>query len=245
MQICICDDDLLHSSQIEGIILNYGKKFLNISLEVEVCHSAESLLKEIDTNQTSYQILFLDIEMGKMNGIEAAAAIRKKDSAMVIIFLTSYDRYTLKSFEVKPFRYVLKPVNAEDMTRILSHAIDEVMRNNQYLFYKHHNVQYQIRFDRITAIFSEKGRMIRVRTMNENESIVFYGKIKEVETMLNPTMFVKVNSGTVINLNHVNIISGNEIDLIDGQIVTMSRSQRKAVKEAYHHFVCRKVGMNI
>ena len=245
MWIGICDDNILHSNKMEEIIIEHCKKFLNLTVDVEVFDSAETLLKEVTKHEATYPILFLDIEMSGMDGIEVAREIRKKDSDMIIIFVTSYDQYTLKSFEVKPFRYLLKPVNDENVTYILSQAIDEAMKNNQYLFYKHQNLQYQIRCDTIIVVLSENGRMIRVETVNKNTSILFYGKIKEIEKSLNPMRFVKVNPGTIINLSYINIISGNEVHLIDGQIFTISRGQKKIVKESYNDFIARKMGMNI
>ncbi len=245
MWIGICDDNRLHSGNIEAIVLKYCKKFLNLSVEIEVFDSAESLLKEIMNPSVSFQILFLDIEMQGMNGIDAAREIRKIDPNVLIIYVTSYDQYTLESFEVKPFRYLLKPINNEKLTLALFQAIDEVMNNNQYLFYKQQNMQCQINCDKIAVILSESGRMISVKTSNLNESIIFYGKIKEIEKMLNPLRFIKVNPGTIVHLNYVNIITGSEVYLTTGQVFSISRGQKKIVKEHYNNFISTRIGVNL
>ncbi len=245
MLISICDDNLIHSSMLEEIIIEYCKKFMNLSIDIDVFQSAESLLKQINTLDTSYQILFLDIEMEGMNGIEAAHQIRKIDSDILIIYVTSYDNYTLESFEVKPFRYLLKPIQEEKLTHVLSQAFDEVLKSNQYLFYKQQNMQYQISCDKIMTITSENGRMLRVCTTSNDEDILFYGKIKEIEKQLNPFRFVKANPGTIIHLNHVSIITGNEVYLTDNQIISISRGQKKVVKDTYNDFISKRVGINL
>lgn len=245
MLISICDDNLLHSSRIEKIILEHFKKFMNLSVEVNIFHSAEPLLKSLQISESSCQILFLDIEMEGMNGIEAAHNIRKFDTEIIIIYITSYDKYTLESFEVKPFRFLIKPVTKSQLTHVLSQAIYDIMNSNQYLFYKQQNTQCQIKCSKIISITSEKGRILRICTTNSDEDILFYRKIKEIQEQLNPLQFVKVNQGTIINLHHINIITRNEVHMINGQVIPISRGQKKIVKDTYSDFISQKLGLNL
>ncbi|MFD4706949.1 LytR/AlgR family response regulator transcription factor [Gottfriedia sp. NPDC058432] len=241
MKICICDDDILHSMKLEEIILDYTEKFHNLLIDIDVFSSPNSLIKRKDLGEFDYQILFLDIEMNEMNGIDVAREIRKQDRNLLIIYVTSYNKYTIESFEVSPFRYLLKPVDSKKIKHVLSIAIDEIMLNNQYLFFKLQNIQYQIKCVDIISISSENGRMIRIITCNGEKSILFYGKIKELEKKLNPLTFVKVNQGTIVNLNYIYIISGSEIYLSNNDILTISRGQKKIVKETYHEFISKKL----
>ena len=64
-----------------------------------------------------------------------------------------------------------------------------------------------------------------------------------MEKQLNPLIFVKVNQGTIVNLNFVHIITREEIRMTNGDIITISRGRKKAVKEVYSLFVKRKVGL--
>ncbi|MGF7050672.1 DNA-binding LytR/AlgR family response regulator [Paenibacillus sp. DS2015] len=240
IRICICDDEQLHSSKLEKIIMDSAGLYQNIELDIDIYGSGKSLLEALNTRNEEYQILFLDIEMGYLNGIEVAREIRKIDKNMIIIYVTSYDNYTMESFEVSPFRYILKPIQEEQISKVLLHAIDEVTRNNQYLFFKSQNLNYQIKSETILSILSEKGRIIHVITSDDEFS--FYGTIKEVEEMVDPSSFIKVNQGTILNLNYIHIISGTDVILTNKENFAISRGQRKIVKDAYNNFIKRRIG---
>ncbi|MFE4709814.1 LytR/AlgR family response regulator transcription factor [Paenibacillus sp. NPDC056722] len=240
IRICICDDDQLHSSKLEKIIMDCVSKYPNIALDIDIYGSGATLLNALHVRNEEYQILFLDIEMDSLNGIEVARKIRETDKSMIIIYVTSYAEYTMESFEVSPFRYILKPIDDENISKVLLHAVEEITRNNQYLFFKSQNLNYQIKSETILSISSLKGRIIHVVTC-DNE-FTFYGTIKDVEDMLDPLSFIKVNQGTMVNLNYIHIISGTDVILTNKEKYAISRGQKKIVKDAYNHFIKRRIG---
>lgn len=243
LRICICDDDKFYGTRLEDYIMEYISNKEGIEVDVDIYESGVTLAKQISTEQESYQILYLDIEMEGMNGIETAKLIRQIDKELVIIYVTSYEKYTLESFEVSPFRYLIKPIEKDAFHMVLEQAINEVMLKNQYLFFKAKNRQYQVKCDRIVTIMSEKGRMVEIHTSDSEDVISFYGKIKDIEKLLNPFSFVKINPGTIVNLNFVYIITNSEIKLTTNEILPISRGQKSRVKNVYNDFLKRKIGI--
>ena len=243
MKIAICDDDLNHCAILERYLLHISKKYINLIVDIDVYQSGEELLQIIESEKVRPQILFLDMEMEQMNGIETARKLRSKDRSMLIIYVTSYDKYTLGSFEVSPFRYLLKPVDFEKIEQVFSAAVDDILNNHASLFFKHNHEQIQINCEEVISIVSENGRMLRIITKEERPQNLFYAKIKDIEKQLNPFVFVKVNQGTIINLNFVHIISSDEVHMTTGEIISISRGRKKAVKEAYSLYVKRKIGI--
>lgn len=243
MKVAICDDELSCCGTLESYLLKISKKYINLAVDIDVYQSGEEMLRMVEEEEVKPQILFLDMEMAGMNGIETARKLRNKDRSMLIIYVTSYDKYTMDSFEVSPFRYLLKPVDYEKIEQVFSAAIDEILNNHASLFFKRNNEQIQVNCDKIISIVSEKGRMLRVITREAQQGNLFYAKIKDVEKQLNPFVFIKVNQGTIINLNYVYIISSEEIHLTTGEVIPISRGRKKAVKEVYGLFVKRKVGI--
>lgn len=242
INICICDDDEKYCSSIEEYIINFSRQLM-VDCDIDIYTSGEALLKARNENDIKYQLCFLDIEMNKINGIETASYIRKKDREMLIVYISSYDRYTLESFAVSPFRYILKPVNKEEIENILSLAYNEIMINNQYLFFKYQNIHYQVKYENIVSIESEGGRMINVNTNDEVKLYKFYGKMKELENKLNPMIFIRVSSGVFVNFNYIYIISGYKIQMVNGSIYMISRTKNKNVKDAYNEYLKRKIGI--
>lgn len=245
INICICDDDEKYSSKLEEYITKYLGQVLHIDYNIDIFQSGDALISNITANACNYQLLFLDIEMDGLNGIEVATYIRKYDKCALIIYVTSYDKYTIESFSVSPFRYLLKPIQIEQFEDILTLAVNEIMLANQYLFFKFQNIQYQVKYENIISIQSQGGRIITMETNTKKEKYSFYGKIKELEKQLNPIVFIKINAGVFVNFHFIHIISGLEIHMENGEIYTISRSRNKEVKQAYNAFLKRKLGLGV
>lgn len=243
MIIAICDDDVNHCVVLEKYLMEAGQKFENLRLDIEVYHSGEDLLRSLDQVDNHPQILFLDMEMGPLDGLRTADALRQRDQNMLIIYVTSYDKYTMESFAVSPFRYLLKPISYEEIDKVFSLAVDQVLSNASSLFLQHRHELIQVPCHQIISIVSTKGRMIRINASQELLHREFYGRIKELEQRLNPLIFTKINQGTIVNLNHVHALSGDEVTMQSGDVFYTSRSRRKAVREAYSTFVKRKLGL--
>ncbi len=103
LNIAICDDEINILNKTKEILENYKKQ----SISVEVFLKGEDLV-ESDSN---FDIIFLDIDMTGINGIETARLIREKDKKVKIIYVTNYTDYTSSAFSVHAFGYLLKPVN--------------------------------------------------------------------------------------------------------------------------------------
>lgn len=243
MKVAVCDDDINYCGNLENYLLEIAKKYINLAIEVEVFQSGEEMLRIAEDESVRPQILFLDMEMKQLNGIQTAKKFREKDRDMIIIYVTSYDKYTMESFEVAPFRYLLKPVSFEKIEQVFSAAVDEILNNHAYLFFKKNNEKVQINCEDIISIVSEKGRMIRINSREHIVDDLFYAKIKDVEQNLNPFVFVKVNQGTIINMNYIHIISNEEVHLVNGEVIPISRGNKKAVRESYSLYVKRKAGI--
>ncbi|MGG5343711.1 LytR/AlgR family response regulator transcription factor [Enterococcus sp. AZ192] len=241
-KIALCDDEAFQSTKLEKMIEVHLSE-QNIEFEIDIYEQGESLLRAIKQQTTVYQIIFLDIEMSGINGIETAKKIREHDEHVLLNYITSYDKYSLASFEVSPFRYLLKPIEKQKINFLLDSAIEKINLGNHYLFFKSNRRHYQLCHDQIIMISSEKGRQIRIELTSEEQDIVFYGKIKELEQTLNLLIFVKVNHGTIINMNCIKSVEDQLIHLINGKSVSISRGKRKQFSEAYNHFIERSIGI--
>lgn len=242
MNIAICDDDLKHINLIEDMIYDLSQKLDNFKPDIDAYLSGEELLRLIDVKDFP-SILFIDVEMPGINGIQTARELRKLSEQVLIIYVTSYETYTLESFEVRPFRYLLKPIDIKKFARAFYDAIEYINNSNSYVFFKKGKDHIQVDSSSIIAIFSESGRKLRVKTSNELDDEVFYGKIKNIEKELNPLIFVKINSGTIINLKKVKILNAHEVIMIDGSILPISKNRKKSVIDLYSNFISKEVGI--
>ena len=109
IHICaMCDDELPFAEQLRSLVMAYAKK-KRVELQAETFASAEELLEEIE-NGAGFEILFLDIEMRKMDGIELGKKLRERSYQTLIIYVSGYDQYMRQLFEAEPFRFLSKDV---------------------------------------------------------------------------------------------------------------------------------------
>ena len=101
---------------------------------------------------------------------------------------------------------------------------------------------FQVILDNIVCLYSEFGRKIHLELVDDS-SVSFYGKISIIEEELPQTHFVRVNSGTIINLDYVASFNRNDVTMVNGDCITVSRSRKKAVVAAYNQFIERSFGL--
>lgn len=240
-RIAICDDDSLQVSNLENQISRYFDE-LNIQYEIDGYYKGDRLVKSMREQMDNYQLIFLDIEMEIINGIETAKLLRNLDKSFVLIYVTSYEQYALESFEVSPFRYLIKPVSLEKLKVVLSDVLVELTAKQKFLFYQVGMEHFQVILDNIVCLYSEFGRKIHLELVDDS-SVSFYGKISIIEEELPQTHFVRVNSGTIINLDYVASFNRNDVTMVNGDCITVSRSRKKAVVAAYNQFIERSFGL--
>ena len=114
LRLAICDDDIRIIEQIE----TYIEKIKNKQIEYDVFTNAEELLRYQSQNK-EYDVYMLDIEMGKMSGLNLARRLREKYANALIVFLTSYSKYVYDVFEVITFDFILKPISFEKFMRLI------------------------------------------------------------------------------------------------------------------------------
>ena len=122
-RIAICDDEQLDIKYIKEL-LHIWQEETNISLQIETFNSAESFLFHYADDKL-YDIIFLDIELGGMDGVTIAKKIRKENKTVQIIFISGYSDYIAEGYEVEALHYLLKPVNKEKLFSVLDRAVEE------------------------------------------------------------------------------------------------------------------------
>ncbi|HEM5300028.1 TPA: response regulator transcription factor [Streptococcus suis] len=240
-RIAICDDDSLQVSHLETQISTYFDE-RHIQYEIDGYYKGERLVKAMRTQKDSYHLVFLDIEMEGIDGIETAKLLRDIDRNFILIYVTSYEQYALESFEVSPFRYLIKPVSIEKLEAVLRDVLVELTAKQKFLFYQVGMEHFQVNLDNIVCLYSEFGRKIHLELV-DGGNVSFYGKISEIEERLPQTHFIRVNSGTMINLNHVISLNRSEVTMINSDCITISRSRKKIVISAYSQFIERSFGL--
>lgn len=225
LRIGICDD------QMEA------RDALRFQLEKVLREESEQIVYEFSTGESAVRwlkkhpgeidLLFLDVEMKGINGMEAAGQIREFDKDICLVFVTGYTDYVFDGYKVNALDYVIKPVEAERIGEVLKRVREQIFDNREKAFcFKTPEGTYRLPLSDISCFYSDKRKVNVVCAGREEKlSYAFYGKMDEVEEQLSGA-FVRVHQRYLVNPKWVTRIGGESVT-VAGQSIPMSRAMKE------------------
>lgn len=234
INIAVCDDDLIFASKIETILYEISRKKL-IDMDVEVFSDGSELWKYISSGK-SFELIYLDIEMMKLNGIDLAKKIREKDTNVMIIYISNYENYFIELFEVEPFRFIKKPIDERIFLDYFEKAYERMIQNEVYFEYKFNKIPHKIMLKDIIYFESSK-RLIII--WNKFAYGKFYGKLDVVEKQLKngKIPFLRIHQSFLVNYRFVQKISFTKVVLTDGTELHISEDRQKTIRAKYNELL--------
>ncbi|MBB2181824.1 response regulator transcription factor [Lachnospiraceae bacterium MD1] len=221
MEVAIVDDEKVIRGQIKKLVVKYEPDCNVIAYE-----TGEELLAE----GKKLDVVFLDIQMEGMNGIDTARALREKQEDMVVIFITGVKEYVFEAFDVSAFHYLLKPVEEKKFSEVFERAKKEVKKRTtqeqKNIFIKNRNRSFTINRDNILYI-ENRGKKVEIHT--GNEIIETYASMNDLEKQLGGN-FYRCHRGYLVNMAHIAEYENDSISLNNGENIFMA-------KERYNEFV--------
>ena len=218
INIAIVDDQMSDRERLRHDV-QFWLHNRGISGDIKLFSDGESLLEKFSAND--FHIIFLDIYMNALNGIETARNLRSADTNLLIIFLTSSMDFAFEAFAVHPFEYVIKPYNLNKLNEVLAEAIRVLTTEEKIISVRVSYGEYSIPVRNITAVLSQ-GHNIKI-VLADGQKIICNMTFGEVEGLLNSERrFLLCNRGILINMDHV--------DSIDGEFFVMRNSERYQIK---------------
>jgi two-component system LytT family response regulator len=197
------------------------------------------------------ELLFLDIEMPRMNGFELLEKIR--DVSPELIFTTSYDQYAIKAIRFSALDYLLKPIDREELIGSVR-KVEERLRGQlpEQIDLLLQKLQGAHVFSRIAIPTMEGLQMLPVDniihcasdsnytilTLRDRQRVVASRTLKEIEELLEDHSFLRVHHSSVVNLNEINKYvrgEGGYLVMSDGSTVNVSRSRKESLLRRLQH----------
>lgn len=231
MKICICDDDITVHNEIKEFMLPYFNE--NDYPSVAVLKSGEELVAHYSTSDP-FDIIFLDIKMGRMNGIDTAAEIRKIDPDAIIVFISGYKEYVFDAFRCEALHFMTKPLRKLEFDDVFERALHKYTnQNNKYpvCWRNHRDV---LRISDITYIEGYR-RRLKVHTLTQTYEHI--GKISSVQTQLQPHGFLRIHQGFVVNMHYIDSFGSKSVTLTDGTCICISGRRRPEALQMYDKFI--------
>lgn len=226
MNIAICDDDKKLLKDFRHLI-EIHMDLTGINYHITEFTSGEELLEY--KNKKDIHLLFLDIKMGSVDGMETARQLKKSGKKMLIIFVTAYPDFVFQGYEVQAFHYILKPYRETKIKEVLDRAISELdIRKEHSLVIQQRSGILCINTQKVTYFKSDKRNIFAVSTEGTD---IFYGKLNDVETKM-PPCYQRIHNRYLINLNYVSEIGSNYCICHDEKL-PVSRTYRHELAMAF------------
>lgn len=230
MNVAIIEDEPQEAALIKRFLERYstetGERF-----EATAYGNAEAFLENY---RPRFDIVFMDIELPGMNGIDASRRLRTLDSTVVLIFVTNMSQFAVCGYEVNAMDFVVKPISYGNFSLKLRRAAERVRENNK----------------RRVAVYTPDGtRLIPVDSVKYVEvmdhKVVWHttagefelcGSLKKIETELPKPDFVRCNNCYIVNLKYVETVKADSV-IVDGKELAVSRMRRKELMQATAEFL--------
>lgn len=205
------------------------------------------------------QLIFLDIEMPKMNGLQMLEQLNNFEGA--IIFTTAYNEYAIRAFKFSAFDYLLKPIDIAELKDTIKRLIEKW--HNQHIRVANNSGQIQLLIEQLKGT-TDLPKKIAIHTQdalhffdleeimrleaNSNYTCLFFVNgnkmvasktLKEFEELLPPKQFFRVHHSSIINLRYVRKYmksDGGSIEMSDGTVVDISRRKKEDFMELIKHW---------
>ena len=220
IRIGIAEDDQFYIEQIQSYLNQYMKE-TGETFSVRVFRDGLQLVFDY---KPEFDILLLDVQMPKMDGITAAKRIRKVDREVAILFITNMAQYAINGYEVRARSYILKPINYYGFYLELQEAIASLKRRDvKSLLLTTEDGMVKVPVGKVLYVENQKHDLY-IHTVDQ--VIRMRSAMKDMEERLAGCFFARSSVSYLVNLAHVSGISGDMV-LIEGEKLPISRQKRK------------------
>ncbi len=227
MDIAVVDDEKAIREHICGLVEERQPES-----RIEAYATGEELL----TSGKRFDIVFLDIQMEGMNGIEAARSLREKNANLgvedtVLVFITGIKDYVFDAFDLYAFQYLLKPIDERKFAEVLERAVREAAKKKErrVLFIKSRNLT----LDQSEILYIEsRAKKVEIHTTGAAQAIEIYAAMDELEGQLGEN-FYRCHRAYIVNMDCITEYDSESITLTSGDRVYLTKKKYGEFVKAY------------
>lgn len=231
--IAICDDNAADRAKLYDTLEAFLSK-QGINAKLFTYDNPDKLNSVIESKALRFDIIFLDIIMGDMNGMTYARIFRQQDKLVKIIFLTNSTDYVYEGYEVNATGYLVKPVKGDQLAKVLDKAIAQIADVDKASIYiTSRGVTQRIPAVDILYVESENNKINIVLAKTE-ENITVYTKLDDFEQTQQSKTFIRSHKSYLVNFLYIEKYANDTFELTDGTVIPISRTYRDKAKEAFY-----------
>lgn len=240
LTIAVCDDNPQFAHQLTSKIRKMCALQLPERIDCKITPtfgSGEDVLRYVQDH--TIKILFLDIDMPKINGFILASELKKKSPDTIIIFVSAYEDFVYSSFEYAPFRFLRKSHLEEELPVTFNKVIEKCIFDNETLIFETTNGEVILKLQDIMYFEGEKNYYLIM--MSSGEKYRCRGTMSSVEERMTKYDFFRVHSAFIVNQEHIlSIHSEGFLKMKNSTIINVSRRKMIPFRESYMEFTRRR-----
>ncbi|MDR1421458.1 MAG: LytTR family DNA-binding domain-containing protein [Coriobacteriales bacterium] len=227
LRIALCEDTPVDADALTALI-----ELTEIPFTLDTFPAGEDFLATF--TRGAYDLIFLDVYMGELSGVQTAERIRDIDTQVVIVFTTTSDDFTREGYRLNAYKYLLKPIVAEDLVDALDLAVLKrdkaqgatlaIVTDNVPVIIPHTDIIYIEALNRRSVIYTSDGEFATTMT------------IDDLEKLLPSPRFLRSHRSFIVNLDHVEDI-GEDFIMDNGGRAYIAVKNHRKIKHAYDDYL--------
>ena len=238
LRIAVVEDNGRDAEQLLSLLRRFAQ---NNNLEIDTVRFENPLLFLVDY-KGDYDMVFMDIDMPMMSGMEAARSLRKIDSHVMLIFVTALARFALNGYEVDAYDFIVKPVQENFFNVKMNRALKKLAAEQRTkLLIKTGDKSIRVYTDEVIFV-DIYNHVLSFHT--EHDVISTRGTMKDIQETLDSSTFAMCNKSCVVNMRHIQMIDGDEIVVTGGARLSISRPRKtEFMQQIANYYGNQKINM--
>ena len=232
-QILIVEDEDEAARGLASLIERYGREH-DAKFKVTRHRDASSFIK----SKTSYDLVFMDIDLPGMSGMEAAGLMRAYDEETPLIFVTNLAQYAIRGYEVDALDFIVKPVSWYHFSMRMDKAIRAMRRHSATDRLKvstRSGVRVIPTADVLYIDVSNHDLVYHI--CDEDEPLRVRGSLGKLEEELEGGPFLRISSGRLVNMDHVSSMRSGIVRLSNGEVLYASRARKREALDIFTDYL--------
>lgn len=222
--VAIVEDETEYQNQLKEYLEKYGQEH-DLDFQISVFGDGEEIL---DGYVPRYDVILLDIEMPKVNGMDTAERIRTMDESVVLMFITNMASYAIRGYGVGALDFVMKPINYYTFSMKMTRVLKRVKQQEQKTILL--TLQDGVKKLELNEIYfiEVQNRMLYYHTVDGD--YIVRGTMQAAESMLAEYPFAKCNHWYLVNLMHVKQTKGGMVTVGPFELEISRRNKTSFLK---------------
>lgn len=222
IQVVSIEDDLAEETLLEEMLARYASDH---GLEISVVHFSEAaplLERDVDCD-----LIFMDIDLPGMNGMEAAALLRGYDAMTPLVFITSLAQFAVRGYEVDATGFIVKPVRYYDLVMCMNKVMRIIHRNaSEAMSVRASSGVIAFPIGSLSYV-ETVGHDLVYRFASGEDPVRVRDSLANVESRLVDKPFIRISQSQLVNMEHIAWVRGDELHMSSGETLYFSRRRKK------------------